>query len=263
MSPKVKPALFVVSALIVAALTAVSAPNDRAVADGPTGDQALKHYQKAFLDAEAPAGTDITSHHAGMHDDPVATTATSPDTAGVLAALPSTAGGRWSVLKPLPSGFNAYHLVMGPGGKILLIAGSGNNGEVFKAGTFKAYIWSPTAGIIKTLKTPTDMFCSGHMLMSNGQGIAAGGTAAYSPWKGAKALYTFDFTTDTFKRQQDMAHGRWYPSLVNTPGGYSLITGGLDEKGVNSGTSELYSPTEASHQMVSGGQVSRSTRISS
>ena len=33
--------------------------------------------------------------------------------------------------------------------------------------------------------------------MSNGQAVAAGGTAGYktdkTPWKGSKALYTFDF----------------------------------------------------------------------
>ena len=76
---------------------------------------------------------------------------------------------------------------MGPGGKILLLAGSGNSSDVFEAGTFESYLWTPERGILQKLKTPDDMFCAGHMLMSNGDAIAAGGTTAYrasgSPWK--------------------------------------------------------------------------------
>jgi hypothetical protein len=59
---------------------------------------------------------------------------------------------------------------MGPKGKILLIAGSGNSSEVFEAGTFEAYVWEPTTGALRPLpKVPEDMFCAGHMLMSNGR----------------------------------------------------------------------------------------------
>ena len=86
------------------------------------------------------------------------------------------------------------------------------------------------------------MFCAGHMLLSNGQGIAAGGTTDYSPWKGSKALYTFDFGTETFIRQKDMSDGRWYPTVVNTRGGYALIVGGFNSSGANSKTSEVWNP---------------------
>ena len=84
--------------------------------------------------------------------------------------------------------------------------------------------------------------CAGHMLMSNGQGIAAGGTTDYSPWKGSKALYTFDFGSEKFVRQQNMVDGRWYPTVVNTRGGYALIVGGFNSSGANSKTSEVYIP---------------------
>ena len=52
-----------------------------------------------------------------------------------------------------------------------------------------------------------------------------------SPWKGSKALYTFDFNLGEFHKQQDMTDGRWYPSVINTRGGYALIVGGFDAKG--------------------------------
>ena len=37
-----------------------------------------------------------------------------------------------------------------------------------------------------------------------------------------------------------MADGRWYPSVVNTRGGYALIVGGFNGSGNNSKTSEVY-----------------------
>ena len=150
-------------------------------------------------------------------------------------------------LKSLPSGSNAYHLIMGPGGKILLIAGSGNNSAVFEAGTFKAYLWEPGGALEELKNVPHDMFCAGHMLMSNGQGIAAGGTTDYSPWKGSKTLYTFDFGSKEFKKQGNMVDGRWYPTVVNTRGGYALIVGGFNGTGANSKTSEVYRPWDGGY----------------
>jgi hypothetical protein len=174
--------------------------------DAKDNDAKTKSYQEQFLDPQAPVGTEAkTSKKASTQvqlDSPVETNAVNPDTASLLSVFPTTDGGRWTSLPSLPSGSNAYHLIMGPKGKILLLAGSGNSSAAFEAGTFKSYLWEPTAGALKPLTTPTDMFCAGHMLMSNGQGIAAGGTTDYSPWKGSKALYTFDFTTETFVRQQ-------------------------------------------------------------
>ena len=103
------------------------------------------------------------------------------------------------------------------------------------------------------LKVPTDMFCAGHMLMSNGEGIAAGGTTDYSkPWKGSKALYTFDFEHEVFTKQENMKDGRWYPTVVNTRGGYALIVGGFDAKGANSGSSEVWNPYDGKYDPQPG-----------
>ncbi len=236
--------------LLGAAATALAAGliflGGAGAADAKDNDARTKSYQEQFLDPQAPIGTEAKTRKKAstqVHlDSPVETNAVSPDTASLLSVLPTADGGRWTSLPSLPSGSNAYHLIMGPKGKILLLAGSGNSSAAFDAGTFKSYLWEPTAGALKPLTTPTDMFCAGHMLMSNGQGIAAGGTTDYSPWKGSKALYTFDFTTETFVRQQNMVDGRWYPSVVNTPSGHALIIGGFDETGPNSKTSEVYTP---------------------
>jgi Domain of unknown function (DUF1929) len=220
-------------------------------ADAKDSNARISNQQEQLLDPQAPIGTEAKTKKTISKnidvDSPVQTTAADPDTASDLKALSTTDGGRWSPLPSLPSGYNAYHLIMGPEGKILLLVGSGNSSEVFEAGTFDAYVWEPMTGKLSDpLKVPTDMFCSGHMLMSNGDAIAAGGTTAYktskSPWKGSKALYTFDFGSEEFVKQENMSDGRWYPSVVNTRGGYALIVGGFDASGKNSESSEVWNP---------------------
>ena len=219
-------------------------------ADAKDSAARIRDEQKQFIDPQAPIGTEAKSSKLASKgaevDSPVQTTAAKPDSASDLRVAPSSEGGRWTSLPSLPSGSNAYHMIMGPGGKILLLAGSGNSSDVFEAGTFESYLWTPERGILQKLKTPDDMFCAGHMLMSNGDAIAAGGTTAYrasgSPWKGSKALYTFDFNLGEFHKQEDMTDGRWYPSLINTRGGYALIVGGFDAKGSNSDSSEVWNP---------------------
>ena len=94
-------------------------------------------------------------------DSPVQTKATDPDSASDLQKLANTSGGHWSKLPSLPEGSNAYHLIMGPKGKILLLAGSGNSSDIFEAGTFESYVWEPMTGKLVRIETPKDMFCSG------------------------------------------------------------------------------------------------------
>ncbi len=122
-------------------------------ADAKDSEAQTKSYQKQFLDPQAPIGTEAKSSKKKAStkvtlDSPVETKAADPDSASDLTALADTSGGSWGRLPSLPSGSNAYHLIMGPGGKILLIAGSGNNSAVFEAGTFKAYVWKPTTGAL-------------------------------------------------------------------------------------------------------------------
>jgi Domain of unknown function (DUF1929) len=247
-------------ALITALISAVVFLGGAASADAKDNSARTANNQKQFLDPQAPIGTEAKSSKTAKTkaalDSPVQTTAADPDSASDLKALDPTDGGEWTRLPALPAGSNAYHLITGPKGKILLLAGSGNSSEVFEAGTFKSYIWEPSSGALKQLTTPTDMFCAGHMLMSNGEAIAAGGTAGYktdkSPWKGSKALYTFDFNTEKFTKQHNMFDGRWYPSVINTRGGYALIVGGFDAGGANSATSEVYIPWSQSYDSRPG-----------
>jgi hypothetical protein len=237
-------------ALITALISVVVFLGGAASADAKDNAARTANNQEQLLDPQAPIGTEAKSSKAAKAkaavDSPVQTEAADPDSASDLKSLAEADGGEWTRLPALPPGSNAYHLIMGPKGKILLLAGSGNSAEVFEAGTFKSYLWEPSSGALKPLTTPTDMFCAGHMLMSNGEAIAAGGTTRYKtdkiPWQGSRALYTFDFNTEKFTKQPNMDDGRWYPSVINTRGGYALIVGGFDAKGKNSESSEVWNP---------------------
>lgn len=212
-------------------------------------DKAAFEEQKAELDPQASVNTEAEMTNPGTNPLMTAKTqqdmkaAPAPDAGVKLQATAEQTGGRWSRLPTLPAGTNAYHMSMGPGGKILLVAGSGNSATVFKAKTFKAYVWNPKTGITKNIRVPEDMFCAGHALLTNGQALIAGGTTNYSsPWKGETSLYTFNFSTEKFTKRPNMNHGRWYPTVVTSPSGYALIVGGLNAAGRNAGTSESMNP---------------------
>ena len=88
--------------------------------------------------------------------------------------------GHWETIE-LPPGVrvNAVHTALLQTGKLLIIAGSGNNQQYFEAGTFKTLLWDPVTGKAKLIHTPSDMFCGGHAFLPDGKLLVAGGTARY------------------------------------------------------------------------------------
>lgn len=90
------------------------------------------------------------------------------------------AHGFWQTITlPKDVRVNAIHAALLPTGKILLIAGSGNDRTQFKAGTFKTLVFDPAGGTTKLVPTPTDLFCSGHTFLPDGKLLVAGGTLRY------------------------------------------------------------------------------------
>lgn len=161
-----------------------------------------------------------------------------------------------------PSG--AVHAVQLYDGKVLIMAGSGNQWENLQAKDFTSWVWDPTATdqskAWKFVPTPYDMFCAGHTILPNGNVLIAGGTSAYPQydsngnlvhdWDGSKQSYYFDVASEQYVQTGSMANARWYPTAVAVAGGKVLITGGLDDQakalGVvthNTDTNELYDPT--------------------
>lgn len=100
--------------------------------------------------------------------------------------------GSWEVLN-IPKEFqsNTIHAAAMPTGKVLLVAGSGNNRQAFNTyynnGTIevlKSAIYNPDDNSFKLIHTPSDLFCSGHTLMQSGNLLIAGGTSGYELLQG-------------------------------------------------------------------------------
>jgi hypothetical protein len=88
--------------------------------------------------------------------------------------------GDWSVVQlPREYRLQAVHAALLPTGKVLLIAGSGNDRAAFAAGTFTTVVWDPMTGATTPVPTPEDLFCGGHAYLPNGDLLVAGGTSKY------------------------------------------------------------------------------------
>lgn len=95
------------------------------------------------------------------------------------------ANGHWDFLDvPAKFKINTIHASLLHTGKVLLIAGSGNNQQNFDAGKFQSVLYDPAANTYKMIPTPKDMFCSGHVQLANGNLLVAGGTKRYEKLKG-------------------------------------------------------------------------------
>lgn len=93
--------------------------------------------------------------------------------------------GHWDMVDvPGRHQINAIHAALLHTGKVLLIAGSGNDEKNFKAGTFRSVLWDPEKNTFKEIDTPKDMFCAGHAQLPDGKLLVAGGTARYEKLEG-------------------------------------------------------------------------------
>ncbi len=88
--------------------------------------------------------------------------------------------GSWETIE-LPEEYRkqAVHAALLHTGKVLLVAGSGNDAQDFEAGSFTTIVWDPVTGDTKEVPTPEDLFCSGHAYLPNGNLVIAGGTREY------------------------------------------------------------------------------------
>ncbi|MGZ4690735.1 MAG: galactose oxidase-like domain-containing protein [Acidimicrobiia bacterium] len=173
-------------------------------------------------------------------------------TAAILAVVVvagAACEGTWSPTAH-PSPVRAVHAALLHTGKVLLIAGSGNDPAQFAAGTFKTAIYDPTTDTLRSdITTPYDMFCSGHAFLPDGRLLVAGGTTAYAstegggtPYKGEKRVRIFDPVTETYQSAPAMAIGRWYPTVVSRGNGTLVTLAGFDDQGNHSNTFQTFNP---------------------
>ncbi|WP_306321900.1 MULTISPECIES: kelch motif-containing protein [unclassified Streptomyces] len=88
--------------------------------------------------------------------------------------------GSWSQVDiPREYRTNAIHAALLHTGKVLIVAGSGNEQKKFDAGSFDTVLWDPKANTFEKIPTPADFFCGGHAQLPGGRLLVAGGTARY------------------------------------------------------------------------------------
>lgn len=93
--------------------------------------------------------------------------------------------GHWKTVDvPRKYRINTIHAALLHTGKVLLVAGSGNDAKQFDAKTFRTVLWDPEKNTFKNIPTPNDLFCAGHTQLPDGKLLVAGGTRRYEKLDG-------------------------------------------------------------------------------
>jgi Domain of unknown function (DUF1929)/Glyoxal oxidase N-terminus len=157
--------------------------------------------------------------------------------------------GQWSTL-PYLMPINPVHVALLSNGKVLVVAGSGNcppsqsgcplGPPYGPSNSSGALLWDPVAGAITQFSVSWDMFCNGMVLLQDGRALIDGGTIQYDPFYGQPQVAAFDPATNTFTNVQNMAHGRWYPTVLTLGDGRVMALSGLNETGGTNTAVEFY-----------------------
>jgi hypothetical protein len=188
-----------------------------------------------------PTGTDQISWGVSVYgkgtvvtDDYSMTDATQSTSKSACTAGVACTKGAWQVL-PFPSPVRSIHSVLMMNGKVLLIAGSGNDPDEFAAGTFESAVYDPAKGTFQMIPTPDDFFCAGHIQLSDGNVLVLGGNKAYQTttrdYEGLNTSYIFDPLTGKYVKENNLNVGHWYPSATELGNGDIISYGGLDGNG--------------------------------
>ncbi len=168
------------------------------------------------------------------------------------AAAQVSVQGQWSTASyQIP--INPIHSALLNNGKILVVAGSGNciptvsgcpqSAPYGPANGAGAVLVDPSTGNITHFTVSWDMFCNGMLVLPDGRVFINGGTQDWNPnFTGSVRSSLFDPNTNTFTDVQDMAHGRWYPTVLNLPDGRVMTFSGIDENNVTNSTVEIFTP---------------------
>jgi hypothetical protein len=147
--------------------------------------------------------------------------------------------GRWDTL-PYLMPINPVHSALMNNGKVLIVSGSGN---VAAETNFRSAVLDLQAEtIVVTSGQPWDMFCNGMVVLSDGRVFVNGGNLKYDPFWGQPKNAVFDPATGLFTDVQNMAHGRWYPTVTTLGDGRVMTFSGLTETGATNTAVEIYTP---------------------
>ncbi|MFE2144238.1 galactose oxidase-like domain-containing protein [Streptomyces sp. NPDC059456] len=177
------------------------------------------------------------------------------------AAFSAARSGRFTEFFPSPD--FGVHTALLPTGKVLLFSfervevnptkETGPTDRIGRTNAGRAFLWDPSRGTgaraFKKVEPPTVLmpdgthiprpapfFCAGHAFLPNGMVGVFGGNTGGKGGSGAKLSFVFDPWTETWFRNQDMAVGRWYPSVVTGADGRQIIMSGQSERGTGTPT---------------------------
>ena len=148
----------------------------------------------------------------------------------------AAAQGQWTTL-PYLMPINPIHMALMNNGQVLIVAGSGYDATVTN---FEAAVWDPRTGTISRQSLGWDMFCNGMVVLPDGRVFINGGNLQYHPFRGEPRNSVFDPTTGQFTDLENMAHGRWYPTVTTLGDGSVMTFSGLSETGSTNSTVEIY-----------------------
>jgi hypothetical protein len=212
------------------------------------------YQQASVLTPQIPANTDritwgVTIYGVGtlLTDDYSMIDATpAPGSTDCTAGAACTQGS-WTVLSN-QNPVRSVHSVLLNNGKVLMMAGSGNDPMMFAAGTFTSAVYDPVANTFQQIPTPSDMFCSGHVQLPDGRVLILGGTLAYTNaqhgYEGLNTSYIFDPVTNSYQQVNNLNTGEWYPSATELGNGDVLSLGGLNQTSSGSVTVNYFSTAQ-------------------
>jgi galactose oxidase len=167
---------------------------------------------------------------------------TPPSASAALLAATATPSesGQWS--QPFPWPTVAVHMALLPNGRVLSI------------GRTIPQVWDPVTGSFTSVPSPVRLFCSGHVLLSDGRVLVVGGHISNN--HGLPNVTLFLPGTHTWSSATPMARGRWYPTATVLGNGDVAILAGRDEAGVVVTTPEVWS--DGSIRQLTGAEQSLS-----
>lgn len=169
--------------------------------------------------------------------------------ANLTVGSPSAVG-QWTTLtNTMP--INPIHTALLSNGEVLIVTGSGNCAPNISgcplgppygpSNNSGALLVDPVTGQVVTQFTVSwDMFCNGMALLQDGTVLIAGGNLQYNPFMGLAQAAIFDPETNTFTNLPNMAHGRWYPTVLTLANGTIMTFSGLTETGSTNTSVEFF-----------------------
>jgi PKD repeat protein len=152
-----------------------------------------------------------------------------------LQAQAATQGQWRTVANQLP--INPVHVALMRNGQVLIVAGSGN---VASETNFQAAVWDPQSELFFTQPLAWDMFCNGMVVLHDGRVLINGGNLQYDPFFGEPRNAVYDPMTGLFTDIENMARGRWYPTVTTLGDGRVMTFSGLLDTGGTNTTVEIY-----------------------